>query len=120
MPRPRSFDRDHVATILREALELGLPTASTIMEVFGVTKYRANYMIRVVKEDGLLGVKGHEAVVAILTRGASDGTRRILACETCRMTWPCDKAWPGTVPTARKGNTRDRLKVANRRGTPRR
>lgn len=118
MPKPRNFDRDQVAAILKEALELGLPTISTLVDVFSVTPQRAKYMIRVVKEDGLLGVKGHQAIVALLTRGASQGSRRILVCESCRSAWPCEKAWPGSapVPAPRKGSTRDPSRTRARRG----
>lgn len=109
MPRPRTFDREHVAAILAEALELGLPTIATIMNIFGVNINRAKYMIRVVKDEGLLGVEGHKAVVATLTRGASQGTNRILLCETCRSAWPCAMARPGSPPVARgrKGRPRN-------------
>jgi hypothetical protein len=109
MPRPRTFDREHVAAILTEALELGLPTIATVMDIFGVTVDRAKYMIRVVKDDGLLGVKGHQAVVATFTRGASSGSNRILLCETCRSAWPCAMARPGSPPVTRgrKGRLRN-------------
>jgi hypothetical protein len=92
MPASRTFERERTAALILEALELGMPPARMLEEFYEIPYSKARYMVRVVREDGLLGIAPHHPVrVSTRRRGGPV----LLVCAHCQNPWPC----PGGSPT---------------------
>jgi hypothetical protein len=99
MPARRKFDREHVASIVMEAIDLGLPLIQTVMEVLDASENQARHMVRMARLDGLLGAGAHKPARAMIHRG-SEHEKTWIVCEACVTTWPCAQAFPyGTHDT---------------------
>jgi hypothetical protein len=99
MPARRTFDREHVASIVMEAIDLGLPLIQTVMEVLGASENQARHMVRMARLDGLLGAGVHKPARAMIHRG-SEHEKTWIVCENCTTSWPCPQAFPyGTHDT---------------------
>jgi hypothetical protein len=94
MPRTNSFDHPQVARLYFEALDLGLPIISTIVDILDVSAARAKQMVRQVRAAGLLGTAPHFAARATIHRGSAGKERNWLVCEHCIHPWPCKAALP--------------------------
>ena len=88
MPASRQYDAHQVAKIILEALDLGLPITSTVQQVLGVERPRANYMIRGVRLAGLMSYREHEPARAVIHRNTLN-QQAWLVCQHCKTPWPC-------------------------------
>lgn len=71
-------------------MELRLPRTATVAAVMEVDTARARYMIRRVRDRGLVMVNTHhKPAAAIVNRGAR-GEVRFTICQRCLKTWPCN------------------------------
>ena len=101
MPARRQFDREHVASIVLEAMDIGLPIVQTLQEILGANENQARHMIRTVRNEGLLGTGAHKPVRAMIHRG-SGNEKSWIVCQECTCFWPCQSAFPhGTFDTMR-------------------
>lgn len=93
MPASRKYDRDRVAAIVIEAISMGLPAQHTLAEVLDITHNQARYMIRAIRNDGLLGCNEHRPKRMVIHRN-TPREKAWLACRECTQTWPCPEAFP--------------------------
>ncbi len=93
MPRPQKHDREKIAAIAMEAMELEIPVGHAISEIVGVSASMARYLLRAVKEDGFLGAPPHHPARAHIHRGTQQ-SRSWMVCEHCLNYWPCKDAFP--------------------------
>lgn len=97
MPAHRTFDREHTARLILEALELGLSPTMTLVQIMEVTLSQARYQIRTVRDAGLLGVYPHQPTRVHLHPGS---LREVvfLACNHCHTPYPCEAGFPLGLP----------------------
>lgn len=78
-----------VAALIHETKLLHLPLNATVREVMEVSEKKAAYMIRRVKDAGLVLTKTkHRPAGTIVNRG-TPGEFRLNLCQFCLGPWPC-------------------------------
>jgi hypothetical protein len=90
MPALRTFDRARATALILEALELGLSPARMLEEFYEIPYNRARYMVRTVREAGLLGQLPHRPVQ--MKNRRQIGPKNLLICAHCQISWPCRRA----------------------------
>jgi hypothetical protein len=93
MPATRKYDREHAASIVMEAIELGLPLIQTVSQVMGTSDNQARHLVRMARTDGLLGADPHRPARAVIHRGSA-AEKAWIVCEHCTIHWPCRHAFP--------------------------
>lgn len=69
----------------------------TVREVMEVDFNQARYMIRRVRDEGLLGTAPHVPARAVIHRNTAR-VRTWVVCTQCLAHWPCQDAYPYAPP----------------------